>query len=394
MKTSTDQLSTTNFDFSEQSLFAAGGTLHLNNGDDDEGWRLVLPTDSAGEIRLRSLTNKRRAARPANAGGPARAGDVVLAALRSQVEQLRVQDPRVRQELPGAVTEMRVATRQLRSTLHGFSRILDAERTGAVAEELKWLGAQLAEEHDTEMMIERFTEVIRRLPEDLIMGPLAADLDRALGRLAEQGEETIMAALDSDRYRALQDMLDQLLTDPPFTHRADRPALAELPRGVAKAVRKLDRRLVAADVLAPGPDRDEALHEARKAVKLVRYMTEVVAPVVGKPARRLRRQTKKLQNLLGEYQDAVVARPMLRQLGAAAHEDGHNGFTYGLLYAVERARMEGVLRELPARLERLRDERTLAWLNQKLPNQSGPTYSATPDWTMAAPELLETLRTA
>jgi CHAD domain-containing protein len=297
---------------------------------------------------------------PRNADGAA--GEVVLAALRSQVEQLRVQDQRVRHEVAGSVTRMRVATRQLRSTLRGFSSILDPERTRVLADELKWLSAQLAEEHDTEVMVERFTQVVRELPEELILGPLAADLKRALRELAEDGEQTVSAALDSERYLALQDMLEQLLNQPPLTHWAGQPALAQLPRSVAKAFRKLDRLLDAADVLPPGPDRDTALHEARKACKRVRYMTEVVAPVVGEPARDLHRQTEQLQELLGHYQDAVVARPVLRALGQAAHADGHNAFTYGLLYAIEHARMERVLRELPHRLERLRDEETLSWL--------------------------------
>jgi len=66
----------------------------------------------------------------------ARAGDVLVAALRSQVAQLRAQDPHVREEVPGAVTLMRVATRRLRPTLSGFSWFLDPEHTQPVAEEL------------------------------------------------------------------------------------------------------------------------------------------------------------------------------------------------------------------------------------------------------------------
>jgi CHAD domain-containing protein len=286
----------------------------------------------------------------------------VLAALRTQVEQLRVQDQRVRRKVAGSVTRMRVATRRLRSTLRGFSSILDPDRTRVPADELKWLSAQLAEEHDVEVMVERFTRVVRELPDDLVPGPEAADHGCPLDRLVEEGEQIVRAALDSDRYRALQDMLEQLLDQPPLTPRAGRPALAELPGSVAKACRKLDRLLDTAAVLPPGPDRDAALHEARKACKRVRYMTEVVAPLVGEPARDLHRQTEQLQELLGNYQDAVQARPVLRQLANTAHADGHNTFTYGLLYAIEHARMERVLRELPHRLERLHDEATLSWL--------------------------------
>jgi len=315
----------------------------------------------------------RRAPRLRHAEGPARAGDVVVAALRSQVRQLRAQAPRVRQELPEAVTRMRVATRQLRSVLHGFSRILDPEQTQPVADELKWLGAQLAEEHDIEVMIERFTQVIRALPAHLIMGPLASDLERSLGQLAEQGEQAIMAALDSDRYLALQHMLDQLLEHPPLTRKADRSAQAELPRAVARAFRKLDRQLAESTALPAGPDRDAALHEARKVGKRVRYMTDVATPIIGAPARRLAKQTKKLQDLLGDYQDAVVARPVLRQLAATAHEEGHNAFTYGVLHALEHGRMEHVLRELPTRLDRLREDSTLAWLHLNPTGQRDPT---------------------
>jgi CHAD domain-containing protein len=279
---------------------------------------------------------------------------VVLDALRAQVEHLRAQEPGVRQAIPTAVTEMRVTTRQLRSTLRGFSRVLDPEATRPVAEELKWLGAQLGEENDTEAMIKEFDRLIAALPQDLIQGPVETELEHELGRLARQGKDTIEAALASDRYRNLQRMLDQLLADPPFTHRTGRPAYTELPKNLAKAVRRLDRRLAEA----------EALHEARKADKQVRYMTEILTPINGKPALRLRRQAKKLQDLLGDYQDAVVTRPLLHKLSAAAHAKGQTAFTYELLDALEQDRTERVLRELPHRLARLHDDRTLSWLRQ------------------------------
>ena len=39
-----------------------------------------------------------------------------------------------------------------------------------------------------------------------------------------------------------------------------------------------------------------------------------------------------MQELLGDHQDAVVARPVLREIGIQAHLDGENGFTYGILH--------------------------------------------------------------
>ena len=134
--------------------------------------------------------------------------------------------------------------------------------------------------------------------------------------------------------------------------RAARPRAEELPKSVAKALRKLDRRLAAAQALPAGPERDEALHEARKADKLLRYVTEIATPVIGKPARWLGRQAKKLQDLLGDYQDAVVARPLLHKLGATAVANGQPVGTYLLVDALEQIRTERVLAVLPNRLSK------------------------------------------
>jgi hypothetical protein len=41
---------------------------------------------------------------------------------------------------------------------------------------------------------------------------------------------------------------------------------------------------------------------------------------------------KQVQSVLGEHQDAVIARAVARDLGIAAHQAGENAFSYGLLY--------------------------------------------------------------
>src|SRR5882757_7176639 len=120
------------------------------------------------------------------AASPRSAGEVVLDALRAQVEHLRAQELGARQAIPSAVAEMRVTTRQLRSTLRGFSRVLDAQATLPVAQELKWLGAQLGEENDTEAMIKEFNRLLAALPQDLIRGPVETELDHELGRLTQR----------------------------------------------------------------------------------------------------------------------------------------------------------------------------------------------------------------
>jgi CHAD domain-containing protein len=289
------------------------------------------------------------------------AGNVVWAALRTQAEKLRAAEPQVRDGNAQAVTEMRVTARQLRSILRGFSRILDPDATRPVVAELAWLGRQLGEENDTHASREELRRLFDTLSPELIVGRAVTDVEEEMGRLTAQATRTTQAALDSGRYAALRQAVERLAVDPPFTRRADRPAGKELPKSVAKAMRRLDDRLAAARFLPPCPQRDEAMHEARKADKQLRYLTEVVAPTIGKPARRLVRQAKKLQNLLGDYQDAVVTLPLVRKLGTTAAANGEPVTTYRLLEALEQARSEQVLRELPQRLERLHD-RAVAWL--------------------------------
>jgi CHAD domain-containing protein len=296
------------------------------------------------------------------ADAPPSAGQVLRTALHLEVADLRAQEDGARQAIPDAVAAMRVSTRQLRSILLGFSRTLKREVTGPIAEELKWLGAQLADESDTQALIERLSKDVRVLPEDMVVGPVVPDLLDAVRRLTEQATQIINLALNSPRYLALQQSLDELVHNPPFTERAERPARSELSTSLAKAVRTLNRRLIEADDLPSGQARNDALHEARKADKRVRYMSELLIPLIGEPADRLHHHAEKLQKLLGDHQDSVIARSELRRLSDDAHANGHSAFTYGLLYALEYQRAVEVVNELPNRLARFRDPATTSWL--------------------------------
>jgi CHAD domain-containing protein len=84
-----------------------------------------------------------------------------------------------------------------------------------------------------------------------------------------------------------------------------------------------------------GQARDLALHGARKSARRARYAAEVTRPASGQPAKKFARQMKKVQSVLGDHQDTVIARLAARDLGISAHLAGENAFTYGLLYERE-----------------------------------------------------------
>jgi CHAD domain-containing protein len=261
------------------------------------------------------------------------AAEIVLAYLRDQADAIRRWDPQVRRETPDSVHQMRVATRRMRSILQAYGRIIDRDRTRGLTDELKWLAAVLGEARDLEVLHGRFDHALRALPDELALGPVSARLTRHFAPREATAKANVIAALNGPRYLRLLQSIDDLLTDPPLTERAARPARKALPRQLARAYRRIHRHMTVAE-RQPGdhPDRDTQLHEARKAAKRLRYASEAAAPALGKPTRRLGKAAKRFQQLLGDHNDTVVALPVLREIAIEAHAGGENAFTFGLLH--------------------------------------------------------------
>jgi CHAD domain-containing protein len=282
--------------------------------------------------------------------------------LRRQAEQIRAQDPLVRRDSPDAVHQLRVGARRMRSALQAYGKVIDRSATRSLTGELKWLGGVLSEARDSEVIEQHLIEAISELPGELVMGPVASQVTRSLSRRRSDGQAAAIAALDSDRYLALHDAIDTLLDEPPLRKGAGRPAHRELPRHMGRAWRRVAKRMAVAEALEPGPERDHALHEVRKAAKRLRYAAEVAAPAAGKRARRLRKRAKSVTTQLGDHQDAVVAKAVIRRLAVAAHLDGGNAFTFGVLHGVESERAVTAERALPRAWKRLATPAVTRWL--------------------------------
>ncbi|MET9855624.1 CYTH and CHAD domain-containing protein [Streptomyces sp. NPDC006450] len=283
--------------------------------------------------------------------GPGRAGDTVgahvLAYLREQRDTLIAQDPAVRRGLPDSVHQMRVATRRLRSAFKTYRRVLDPAETAPIGEELRWLAAELGVDRDQEVLLERIQTRLDELPRTLVLGPVRGRLKIWNVARRTGSRRGALAALDSRRHLALLGALDALLADPPLLKAAARPAASALPATVLADYERLTGRIEGALSMDPGEGRDVALHEARKAAKRARYAAEAAVPALGKPARRLAKEVKAVQTLLGDHQDGFVAREALRGLAVQAAGAGESAFTWGLLYGREEALAERRERELP-----------------------------------------------
>ena len=279
-----------------------------------------------------------------SAGGPT-AGDVVLAAVRAQIQALQDADLMVRTEQPDGVHQVRVASRRLRSILAAFRPVLAREHTDELRAELQWLGRELSPARDAEGALEHLREVVAAQPVELVLGPVAARLQQAEIKDQVDAAADAVRTLDAPRYFALRDRLDALVAEPPLAADAASPARPVLRAALAKSVRRLRKAVHAAQAVEDHDERAHALHEARKAAKRVRYTAEVAAPVLGDPVGELVEEMKQLQDLLGERQDTVVTRAQARQLGVAAFAAGENAWTYGRLEALEEARADRAERD-------------------------------------------------
>ncbi|MGP4026407.1 CYTH and CHAD domain-containing protein [Actinomadura sp. 3N407] len=282
----------------------------------------VLPSEAAA---TRTAARSRIAAATSNGKGPSiTTGEVVLAYLAEQVEAVVAFDPKARLGEEDAVHRMRVATRRMRSALRSYRTVLDAERTAPLGPELRWLAAVLGEVRDLEVLRMRFVEAPAFLLEDL-------------ERREQTAYRRMNASLKEPRYFALLDELDRLIAEPPLAEGADKKARKELPGFVTRAWDRMAKDYAS---IKGAKDPDVARHETRKSAKRARYAAELAVPVLGVGAKRVVKDAKRIQEVLGGYQDGVIA---MEHLGAAAKRTRvpEEAFTLGVLYGHERCQAEG-----------------------------------------------------
>jgi CHAD domain-containing protein len=245
-------------------------------------------------------------------------------------------DVGLRTGAPG-VHETRVAARRLRSTLRVFNDVIDGAPGEELNNELAWYADLLGEVRDREVLSARLTTLIRDLPAEQVRGPVEAEITKTLATEGDDATQRLNEEMSSPRYQHLITLLRDWKTAPPLTQAASAKDKAAA-KYVKRARRTADKRLRNAH-----DDIDE-LHRARKAMKRVRYAAELAEPADSK-MKGVERDAKKLQTLLGEHQDAIIAANFLDALSGTAG-NGSSGFTYGILMANELHRAAAIRESL------------------------------------------------
>ena len=300
----------------------------------------------------------------------------VVEALRAQRDQIVQWDPKVRADEFDSVHQMRVATREMRSLLETFEGILAGEQLAHLEEELKSAAGVLGVARDAEVVEERFAELLETDESGLIDDAAQAHIAGDMRRDYESAHADIVELLNSDQFLALLDAIDSLLADPPV-------ALGAQPGGTGEGAEDADsdggatdgqkgagadpaeqsreimlehleaayKKVVKRDKLMgeyyhdtdlPREQRENYVHDVRKAVKKLRYATSA-AQSAGIKTGRLAKAAKTLQTILGEFQDAVTSRDRILRLAGEARSRGEDTFSYGILYQRELARGEAAL---------------------------------------------------
>lgn len=238
----------------------------------------------------------------------------IQSALTRGVERMIRCVPAARQGQIEGVHGMRTSTRRLRSTLRTYGSLVRPEWALPLEEELRWLADVLGAVRDLDVLRERLLRAAG--PAQTILAPLF----RSLAEEHERASARLREALQGKRYHRLIEQLKQAVVLPPLRAEAGavrRSELYQLARPAWKTLKKRGR------ALRPD-DPDAAFHDVRKRAKRARYVAEELAAVLdprrAEGAQRFAEAATRVQDLLGEHQDAVVAAETITRI-LAVHND-------------------------------------------------------------------------
>lgn len=225
--------------------------------------------------------------------------------LQEQVNNILIHDTGTRfGKDPEELHQMRVSTRRFRAFLRAARAFLDPEWQEQLHSELTWLGGSLGSVRDYDVLLSSLNAEAGSLPSserkvfERILGTLETQRAKARAELQD--------ALRSDRYLDLLSSLESA---------AHTPLAVDLPElSLIDLAGKEYKKLLKATKHHHDWDTDEALHRIRIRIKRLRHATELASITMGKSARRLIRQTKRVQDILGGNQDALVMEQNLREL--------------------------------------------------------------------------------
>ncbi len=212
--------------------------------------------------------------------------------------------------------DMRVATRRMRAAFRVFGDYLNLKRLKPIRKGAKRTCSKLGNVRDLDVFWDKTQRYLDALPPER-QGELMP-LREAWEAEREGAREEMLAYLDGDRYTTFKERSTELMQT---VDAWGLPALTKKGEAVPQRVRhvvpmEVYERMAAVlayDEWVTQPDVSlKRLHRLRIAGKRLRYTLEFFEEVLAPQTADLIRQMKRLQDHLGDLQDAVVASELLR----------------------------------------------------------------------------------
>ncbi|HUP76388.1 MAG TPA: CHAD domain-containing protein [Acidimicrobiales bacterium] len=232
-----------------------------------------------------------------------------------------------------AVHDLRVAIRRVRADLRIFAKVFEGEWLDATQRRLRDLGRMVGQTRDVDVIAGRLEQLAETLPD-----PDQAGAERLLARLRLDRDVALQAVLASFATSSPELIVDELVGMAPRSRLAAAADEVDTDDLLA-ATRRQWKRLRKAARAAKDEPTVENLHKVRLRAKTLRYSLETLEPLFGSSADEHAKALVRLQDHLGEMQDAVVIEHWLR---AARDEDAANEFVLGEFVGLERARRESM----------------------------------------------------
>jgi triphosphatase len=246
-------------------------------------------------------------------------GEVAFAILRRHFAAMMAHEPGVRLgEDPEELHDMRVATRRLRAALKLYSDALP-KRSERYERDLRWVAGALGEVRDLDVHLEGLSEEAASRN-----GEVLEEVVSLLRERRVEARRGMLEALDSNRY-------ERLIANFSATLRRGRspsptaPILEAAPNLVRDRYKKVRK---SANTLSEDSP-PEHFHELRKKGKRLRYAWEPLQEIYGKPAQKMVKLLKNMQDDLGDHQDLIVAAGLMEELGSAGDRPPQDAFSMG-----------------------------------------------------------------
>ena len=228
-------------------------------------------------------------------------------------------EPGMRDDLDSEfLHDYRVSLRRMRSLLGQIKNVLPGDAVTRFRTEFQWLARGTSTKRDLDVLLLSLRRTSESLPADELAAFFAF-----LSRKQLREQRLLERLLETTRYRALLAGWRDFLQDAPPGIAEPSDAARPLVEVTSRRILRLYRRLVDNAVAIHDKTPADAIHQVRIEAKKLRYMIEATRSLHDRrDLDRIMDSLKRLQTVLGDFNDAQVQERNLLDSGRAVVEAG------------------------------------------------------------------------